>query len=55
MENGRLMARALKGQGSHMLGPLRETNGFIKLDEDSTGFEEGATVTAVPLRLDIGA
>lgn len=54
-EHGRFMARALKGQGSHMLGPLRETNGFIKLDEDSTGFEEGATVTAVPLRLDIGA
>lgn len=48
-ENGELKAECLKGQGSHMLGTLRHTNGFIRLDEDSTGFEPGARVTALPL------
>ncbi len=48
-ENGDLKAECLKGQGSHMLGTLRYTNGFIRLDEDSTGFEPGARVTALPL------
>ena len=43
-ENGRLMAQALPGQGSHMLGPFRETNGFIKLSEDSTGFKQGDSI-----------
>ena len=48
-ENGELKAECLKGQGSHMLGTLRYTNGFIRLDEDSTGFEPGVRVTALPL------
>jgi molybdopterin molybdotransferase len=48
-ENGELKAECLKGQGSHMLGTLRHTNGFIRIDEDSTGFEPGARVTVLPL------
>jgi molybdopterin molybdotransferase len=48
-ENGELKAECLKGQGSHMLGTLRHTNGFIRLGEDSTGFEPGTRVTALPL------
>ena len=48
-ENGKLMATALRGQGSHMLGPLRETNGFIRVEADSAGFKPGETVMAVPL------
>jgi molybdopterin biosynthesis enzyme len=36
-----------------MLGALRETNGFIRLEETSGGFAAGERVTAVPLRLDL--
>jgi molybdopterin molybdotransferase len=53
LEDGRLTAEALQGQGSHMLGALRETNGFIRLEETSGGFAAGERVTAVPLRLDL--
>lgn len=48
-EGGRLLAEVLHGQGSHMLKPLRDTNGFVKLAEDSSGFGKGETVTAIPL------
>ena len=48
-ENGELKAECLKGQGSHMLGTMRHTNGFIRLDEDSAGFEPGARVAVLPL------
>ena len=51
-EGGRLMATALHGQGSHMLAPLRETNGFIRVEADSTGFQQGETVTVITLRTD---
>ncbi len=51
-QDGRLKVQALRGQGSHMLKPLRETNAFIRLPEDSTGFEPGETVSVLPLRLD---
>jgi molybdopterin molybdotransferase len=50
-EQGTLKARVLRGQGSHMLAPLRETNAFIRLNEESTGFEAGAQVDVFPLRL----
>ena len=50
-QGGRLVATVLPGQGSHMLGTLRLTNGFVKVDEDSTGFREGDAVIAVPLDL----
>lgn len=48
-ENGVLVARALTGQGSHMMGTLRETNGFIRVDADSTGFDRGESVVVTPL------
>ncbi len=51
-ENGKLMATALRGQGSHMLKPLRETNGFIRVAEESAGFKQGETVTVIPLSTD---
>jgi molybdopterin molybdotransferase len=51
--HGKLVAEPLKGQGSHQLKPLRETNGFIRLGEDSAGFHEGETVEAIPLYLPI--
>jgi molybdopterin molybdotransferase len=51
-ENGRLYAQALPGQGSHMLGTLRLTNGLIKIGEESLGFKAGDTVTVVPLTLE---
>jgi len=48
-ENNELRAECLKGQGSHMLGTLRHTNGFIRIGEDSEGFAAGARVTVIPL------
>ena len=51
-ENGRVYAQALSGQGSHMLGTLRMTNGLIKIGEESVGFKAGDIVIAVPLTLD---
>lgn len=49
--DGELYAGVLRGQGSHMLGTLRETNGFIKIDEDCSGFAAGERITAIPLGL----
>lgn len=48
-DGGKLMAEALKGQGSHMLGPIRETNGFIRVEAESTGFSAGDAVRVLPL------
>ncbi len=48
-DGGKLTATVLRGQGSHMLGPIRETNGFIRVEADSAGFRQGDSVTAVPL------
>lgn len=53
-ENGRLNARVLQGQGSHMLGTVRHTNGLIRVGEKSEGFTKGETVSAIPLHLSIG-
>ncbi|MBI3779212.1 MAG: molybdopterin molybdotransferase MoeA [Gammaproteobacteria bacterium] len=52
-EGGKLTATALRGQGSHMLGPIRETNGFIRVEADSAGFRQGESVVAIPLSADI--
>lgn len=49
MQGGRLMAETLKGQGSHMLGPIRHTNGLIRVEMESAGFKAGDTVTVMPL------
>lgn len=51
-DDGKLMVRALRGQSSHMMGALRETNVFIKLAEDTTGFDRGDTVIVTPLMMD---
>jgi len=48
-ENGELMAKVLAGQGSHQIGTLRHTNGFIRIGEDSQGFAAGERVSALPL------
>lgn len=48
-EGGRLTAEVLKGQGSHMLGPIRETNAFIRVEADSAGFDAGDGVSVMPL------
>ena len=49
---GRLIATALPGQGSHQIGTLRDTNGLIRIAEESTGFDQGDTVMVIPLGLD---
>ncbi len=48
-ENGKLLAEVLKGQASHRLGPIRDTNGFIRMEADSAGFDAGAVVVVMPL------
>lgn len=48
-----LQATALPGQGSHMLGTLRNTNALIIVPADSAGFAAGESVSVMPLRLDI--
>ncbi|MDA8364138.1 MAG: hypothetical protein M0Z84_10070, partial [Gammaproteobacteria bacterium] len=49
---GRIVATALPGQGSHQIGTLRDTNGLIRLADDSPGFAAGDAVTVIPLSLD---
>ncbi len=51
-EDGRLNGQPLKGQGSHRVGPLRDTNALIRVEAESDGFETGHTVTAIPLGAD---
>ena len=48
-ENGRLLAEPLSGQGSHMVGALRHTNGFIRVEAESEGFAAGDVVSVIPL------
>ncbi len=51
-EDGELHAQVLSGQGSHMLGTLRDTNALIRVEAESPGFEAGARVRVIPLTLD---
>ncbi len=44
-----IRCQALPGQGSHMIGTLRDCNGFIKLDVESQGFSAGEQVIFVPI------
>ncbi len=48
-QNGELVVTALKGQGSHMLGTLKESNALIRVEHDSEGFETGDTVSVLPM------
>jgi len=52
-EQGILKAEILAGQGSHMLGTIRYTNGLVRISEDSCGFKAGQCVSAIPLHLGI--
>lgn len=49
MQDGRLHAEALRGQGSHQLGTLRFTDALIQIPEDSAGFAAGDVVSVVLL------
>lgn len=49
VDNGRLMAEALRGQDSHMVGTFRHTNGFIRVEADAVGFAAGDRVKVMPL------
>jgi molybdopterin molybdotransferase len=51
-ENGKLLATALRGQESHMVGTLRDTNALIRIEADSHGFHAGDNLAVVPLRID---
>ncbi len=53
-DNGVLKAEALPGQGSHMLGTIRYTNGLIRVGEECDGFNSGDSVSVIPLHLGIG-
>jgi len=48
-EKNKIQCEVLPGQGSHMMGTLRQCNGFIKVDADSTGFGAGDQVNFVPM------
>ncbi len=50
-QDGQLKAEVLRGQGSHMLGTLRNTNGLVQVEADSNGFKKGDAVIAIPLTL----
>lgn len=52
VEDGVLHAEALKGQGSHMIGTLRDTHGLIRLEAESEGFAVGDAVRVIPLTLE---
>ncbi len=48
-ENNKVKVEPLKGQGSHMLGTLKDSNCLIRIEDDSEGFAAGETVTVWPL------
>lgn len=51
--DGSLRVTPLPGQGSHMLGTLRDTNALIRLEHDVEGFAAGDTLSVIPLSTDI--
>ena len=48
-ENGELVVTPLKGQGSHMIGTLKDSNALIRVEHDSEGFDDGDRVTVLPM------
>ncbi len=48
-ENGQLLAQVLPGQGSHMVASLRDTNGFIRLEETQSAIRVGDPISVIPL------
>lgn len=49
MDGDRLLAEPLKGQGSHMLGPLRDTTALIRVEAESAGFAAGDSLRVLLL------
>ena len=52
-DHGSLTVTPLPGQGSHMLGTLRETNALIRLEHDIEGFAAGDKLSVLPLSTEI--
>lgn len=50
---GKLCARILSGQGSHMLGTMREANGLVRMEHDIGQLRAGDAVTVLPLTLNL--
>jgi molybdopterin molybdotransferase len=48
-DDAHLVAEVLRGQGSHQIGTMRQTNALLRIDADVTGFRKGDTVTIMPL------
>jgi molybdopterin molybdotransferase len=55
LRDGVLYAEALRGQGSHQLRALADTNALIRVEAESGGFRAGETVFVVPLGVGPGA
>lgn len=51
IDAGELVATPLTGQGSHMIGALCQSTGFIRIEHDQAGFEAGDRVRVKPLGL----
>jgi molybdopterin molybdotransferase len=49
VKDNALVVTPLKGQGSHMIGTLKDSNALIRVEHDSEGFESGDTVSVLPL------
>lgn len=47
-ENGKHLALGVARPGFDMLKPIRETNGFIRVEAESAGFKRGETVMTIP-------
>jgi len=48
--NGALHASVLKGQGSHMIGTLAESNGLVRMESDLSELKRGQSVQVILLR-----
>lgn len=48
-DKGEMKVELLRGQGSHMLSTLKDSNCLIRVEHDSKGFAAGAPVTVWPL------
>lgn len=49
---GALGVHVFAGQGSHRVGPLKDTNALVRLEADAAGFSRGEQLRVIPLTLD---
>lgn len=49
---GALVVHVFSGQGSHRVGPLKDTNALVRVEADAPGFQRGETLQVIPLTLD---